>query len=129
MLFSDESGGVFARGYRKWILINTLSYDPDNRKLRFFGALERALHMPGKLTGFLVSRHADPNDRLNTSRGAWSAPWDASLRRTESFIDLFDRAQSEASILMNAAYDAMDSGDYTRTLTLIGARRMDARPV
>ncbi len=128
-LFSVASKGAFSRSYRKWIFVNTLSYDPQNRKLRFFGFWERLFHSEGKLTGFLVSRHSDSGDRLNLTHGVWSAPWNPSALRSESFIDLFAQARDEAAEIMNAACLAMDTGEYAQVLALIGARRMDARPV
>ncbi|NLI53406.1 MAG: zinc dependent phospholipase C family protein [Clostridiales bacterium] len=128
-LFSLDIGGAFARSYRKWITVNSVSYDPNNRKLRFFGGLERLLNIPGKLTGYLVSRHPDPDDRLNLNHAAWRAPWDEETQRTESFVELFERACAEAPAVLNAALDAMESGDDRAALALIGARRMDARPV
>lgn len=128
-LFNTDSVGAFARGFRKWIVVNTISYDPNNRKLRFFGALERLLDIKGKLTGFLVSRHPDPDDRLNLKRAIWRAPWDEATQRTESFVDLFDRACAEGPALLNALYAALQGGEKEEALRLIGARRMDARPV
>ena len=128
-LFSQDTRGAFARGYRKWIAVNTLSYDPHNRKLRFFSRIEKRLHAPGRITSFLVSQHPDPDDRLNLSHAVWRAPWDETLARTESFVDLFDRACAEAPGLMNAALSAMLSGDDAEAMERIGARRMDARPV
>ena len=127
-LFSMETRGCFARGFRKWILANTLSYDPDNRKLRFFSWLESVFRKPGKITSFLVSRHPDPDDRLNLNHAVWRAPWDET-ERTESFVEQFERACAEAPELMNAAYSAMTSGDSAEAIERIGARRMDARPV
>ncbi len=129
-LFSLETKGVFRRSFRKWIAVNTLSYDPQNRKLRFFGALERFFGAPGKVTGYLVSRHPDPNDRLNASRDVWHAPWEPHCSRTESFVDLFDRACAETPELLCAAYVALQAGEMNEeALIAIGARRMDARPV
>ena len=128
-LFGADSAGAFARGFRKWIIVNTLSYDPNNRKLRFFGALERRFHREGQLTGYLVSRHPDPNDRLNLHHAAWRAPWSATVERTESFVDLFDYACAEGAALLNAALVALEGGSPDEALLLIGARRMDARPV
>ena len=127
-LFTMQTHGAFARGYRKWILVNTLSYDPQNRKLRFFSKIERLFRTPGKITSFLVSRHSDPNDRLNLNHAVWRAPWDETPR-TESFVELFDHACQEAPALMNAALIAMQSGNDAEAMLLIGARRMDARPV
>lgn len=128
-LYSQETKGVFRRSYRKWIAVNTLSFDPKNRKLRFFGALERLFQKEGNLTGYLVSRHADPADRLNGAHSDWSAPWDSEHQRTESFCDLFDRARAEAPGLMQAALFALQTGETAAALSAIGARRMDARPV
>jgi hypothetical protein len=128
-LFAMETRGSFARGFRKWILVNTLSYDPDNRKLRFFGAVERLFKKPGLITSFLVSRHSDPDDRLNLNNAIWRAPWDTATARTESFPDLFDHACAEAPALMNAALHAMQGGDIATAIELVGTRRMDARPV
>ena len=128
-LFGADSAGAFARGFRKWIVVNTISYDPNNRKLRFFGALEHLFDIKGKLTGFLVSRHPDPSDRLNLTHAIWRAPWDEATARTESFVDLFDNACAEGPALLNALYAALQGGEKEEALRLIGARRMDARPV
>lgn len=133
-LFGLETNGAFMRSFRKWMRINTISYDPRNRKLRFFGRLERLFHAPGKLTGFLVARHPDPDDRLNLSHTVWRAPWNTDEARTESFPELFLRACSEAPALLDAALEAMESGSFNggelaAVLSLIGARRMDAKPV
>ena len=128
-LFGMRTDGAFARGFRKWILVNTVSYDPDNRKLRFFSGVERVLKIPGKLTGYLVSRHPDPDDRLNLSCNVWHAPWDEATERIESFPELFVNACAQAPELCNAALSAMLGGDSARAIELIGARRMDARPV
>ena len=127
-LFTMDTRGGFARGFRKWILVNTLSYDPNNRKLRFFSGLERLFHAPGKITSYLVSHHPDPDDRLNLNHATWRAPWDETAR-TESFVEQFERACGEAPELMTAALNAMTGGDATEAIERIGARRMDARPV
>ena len=129
-LFSLETKGVFRRSFRKWIAVNTLSFDPKNRKRRFFGALERFFGVPGKITSYLVSRHPDPNDRLNISHDVWHAPWEPECSRTESFVDLFDRACAETPELLHAAWTAQRAGEINEeALSTIGARRMVARPV
>ena len=128
-LFGMRTDGAFARGFRKWILVNTVSYDPDNRKLRFFSGVERVLKIPGKLTGYLVSHHPDPDDRLNLSHAVWRAPWDEATARTESFPQLFANACAQAPDLCNAALGAMQGDDSAGAVERIGARRMDARPV
>ena len=124
-LLSLEIKGSFSRSLRKWIADNTVSFDPNNRKLRFFNALDHS----GKLTRFLVARHPDPDDRLNLGHREWRAPWAPEHTRTESFPDLFDRAVEEAPTLLNAALTAMTGGDIAPALALIGPRRMDAKPV
>jgi len=129
VLYSLETRGTFARGFHKWILVNSISYDPHNRKFRFFSGVERLLNIPGKLTGFLVAHHPDPNDRLNLNHAEWRAPWETAAARTESFPELFSRACAEAPGLMNAALSAMQGGDAVEAIERIGARRMDARPV
>ena len=128
-LYQMDTRGMFARGFRKWILVNSISYDPHNRKLRFFSGVERLFRIPGKLTSFLVAHHPDPDDRLNLSHAEWRAPWDKEVARTESFPELFSRACAEAPGLMDAALLAMRGGEIAEALRLIGARRMDARPV
>jgi hypothetical protein len=128
-LFSLETSGTFARGFRKWILVNSISYDPHNHKLRFFSGVERLLKVPGKLTGFLVAHHPDANDRLNLNHAEWRAPWEPATTRTESFSELFSRACAEAPGLMDAALNAMQGGENAESIERIGARRMDARPV
>ncbi len=128
-LFGMRTDGAFARGFRKWTLVNTVSYDPNNRKLRFFSGVERMFRIPGNLTSYLVSRHPDPDDRLNLSHAVWRAHWDEATARTESFPELFANACAQAPDLMNAALSAMQGGDSARAIEHIGARRMDARPV
>lgn len=128
-LFGLNTAGAFRRSDRKWIAVNTVSYDPKNRKLRFFGALKHMFRLKGKLTGYLVSRHSDPIDRLNLSHAPWSAPWEPQNRRTESFPDLFNQACAEAPDLLRAALYALTTGESSDALAHIGARRMDARPV
>lgn len=124
-LLSLEIKGSFSRSLHKWIAVNTVSFDPSNSKLRFFSRLDHS----GKLTGFLVARHPDPDDRLNLAHREWRAPWAPEQARTESFPDLFDRAVLEAAPLLNAAFAAMQSGDNAHALALIGPRRMDAKPL
>ena len=87
------------------------------------------MNIPGKLTGFLVAHHPDPDDRLNLKHAEWRAPWEAEHTRTESFVELFERASEEAPGLLNATLAAMQRGDAAEALNRIGARRMDARPV
>ena len=124
-LLSLEIKGSFSRSLHKWIAVNTISFDPSNRKFRFFSRLDHS----GKLTGFLVARHPDPDDRLNLAHREWRAPWAPDQARTESFPDLFDYAVSEAAPLLNAAFAAMQNGDNAHALALIGPRRMDAKPL
>ena len=128
-LFSMETHGAFARGFRKWMFVNSITFDPNNRKRSFFAGLERFFRIPGKITSYLVSRHPDPNDRLNLSHATWRAPWAEDVARTESFVELFDRACREATGLMEAALLAMEGNHETQVFERIGARRMDARPV
>lgn len=124
-LLSIEIKGAFSRSLHKWIAVNTVSFDPNNRKLRFFSKLDQS----GKLTGFLVARHPDPDDRLNLDHKQWCAPWAPEQVRTESFPELFDLAVKEAPALLNAALSTMTGGEIAPALTLIGSRRMDAKPV
>ena len=128
-LFSEDTKGAFSRSFGKWIAVNALSYDPGNRKLRFFGGLEKLFRIEGKLTGYLVANHPDPADRLNLKHTPWRAPWEGAVEQKESFIDLFERACAEAPGVMSAALRAMEGGDMSEALERIGARRMDARPV
>ncbi len=124
-LLSLEIKGSFSRSLQKWIAVNTVSFDPNNRKLRVFSRLDHS----GKLTGFLVARHPDPDDRLNLGHIEWRAPWAPEQARTESFPELFDRAVQETTPLLNTAYTAMTGGELAPALALIGSRRMDAKPV
>ena len=124
-LLSLEIKGAFSRSLHKWIAVNTVSFDPNSRKLRFFSKLDHS----GKLAGFLVARHPDPDDRLNLGHGEWRAPWAPEQARTESFPELFERAVKEAPALLNAALSAMTGGELAPALALIGSRRMDAKPV
>ena len=128
-LFSMDTRGAFARGYRKWIWVNSMTFDPRNTKRSFFAGLERLFGIQGKITSYLVSRHPDPDDRLNLNHAIWRAPWAESTARAESFVELFERACAEAPVVLDSAMRAMQGGENTGTLELIGARRMDARPV
>lgn len=128
-LFGSKTRGVFARSYHKWLLINAISYDPGNRKLRFFTALSHIFGFLKPAIPYLLSHHDDPNDRLNLTRAAWYAPWSPAQARTESFPDLFLAACDSAPALLDAACASIQSGERTAVDALLGARCMNAAPL
>jgi hypothetical protein len=47
--FYEQTKGAFARGYRKWILVNTLSFDRKT-EAPFLSKIERLFRTPGKIS-------------------------------------------------------------------------------
>lgn len=131
-LFDEQSRGVFARSYRKWIdLINRLAFDPGGGKRRFFGRIERWLKRPGLITGWLVTNDPSdaPLDPMNLSHKPWAAPWAADLPRRESFIDLFNAALDETPALLDAAAAGFVTGDFSEALHGVAGRCMHGSPL
>lgn len=131
-LFHEQSQGVFARSYRKWIyLVNRLAFDPRGGKRRFFGRVERWLHKPGLITGWLVTN--DPSDAaldpMNLHHSPWAATWAPDEERRESFIDLFDAALGETPALLDAAAEALGTGDLEDALSGLCGRCMYGSPL
>lgn len=131
-LWHEESRGVFARSYRKWIyLVNRLAFDPRGGKRRFFGRLERWLGRPGLISGWLVTN--DPNDApldpMNLSHSPWAATWAPDELRHESFIDLFNAALKETPALLDAAAAGFTAGGFSDALCGVAGRCMNGRPL
>jgi len=130
-LFFEDSRGVFARSYRKWVyFINRLSFDPQAKKLRFLSRAEARMQRPGLLTAKLVTR--DPadaaKDLMNLLHTPWAAPWSPADVRTESFADLFDAALYEAPSRLDAAVDGFASGDFSLLAGALNGRCMNGQP-
>lgn len=94
-------------------LATRLLYDPSGRKKIRIRQLE------GIFPGYPVLSPLIPSDTLifhkdpcNLARHAWTNPWDASHRSTESFLDLFEKSRKQYSRMLNDVA-AFFSADHT----------------
>lgn len=81
-----------------------LLYDPTGRKKALIRRIESIV------PGYPLLSPLIANDRLlfyqdpcNTKHAAWKNPWDETIVSTESFFDLFEKAQEEYSRMLNGA--------------------------
>lgn len=123
LLYGQHTRGVFARSLRKWLSVNTLSYDPSGRKYRFFQ--KASPHIAGFLQ---TPARADAEDALNLSHRPWPGHPDHP-ERTDSFVDLFEVAVSAAADCCNLFATAMCTHGHealNHALDAVAGRDMDA---
>lgn len=80
-----------------------LLYDPTGRKKKLLR------HIEFLIPGYPLLSSLVPSDTLilradpcNTKHAPWHNPWDRDLVSTESFFELFEKAQKEYGILLNS---------------------------
>ena len=116
-LCNADVAGAYARGYRKYLRIVPLMYDPKNRRYRFLRFFERLFKKPGVVSDLLIGPdHEDADDCMNLSRRSWASPWAPDAVRTESVPMLLDEANTLAVDLI-AAFDADDRETLHRLLS------------
>lgn len=116
-LFSVSDPGAYARAFKKWIRINTLSWDPKDNKYRIFGKL-----MP-KGADYLVSpARGMERDWLNLAR----LPWSAAQGETASFPDLFLQGLEIAAEGCDVLSAVMSGKNTEAALTMFAGRNMNA---
>lgn len=79
---------------KDWHFIESLFYDASGDKLKALQALETFTKAYNSLSGYIVPNEPDdPYDVMNLLHTRWVHPSDDTLVSTESFFDLYDKAQ------------------------------------
>ena len=119
-LYHISDPGAFARSYKKWIWINTLSFDPKGCKCR--GLKKR---FPGVAEYLVTPQPLGERDWLNLE----CRPWKEGEARRDSFPALFDQATELAAGACNDLVIAMNGGNVAPALTRFQGRNMNAEPL
>lgn len=100
---------------KDWHFIESLFYDASGDKLKALQTLETFTKAYNSLSGYIVPNEPDdPYDVMNLLHTRWVHPSDDTLVSTESFFDLYDKAQllaMEAIRLFLAACENPDLDD------------------
>ncbi len=79
---------------KDWHFIESLFYDAYGDKLKALQTLETFTKAYNSLSGYIVPNEPDdPYDVMNLLHTRWVHPSDDTLVSTESFFDLYDKAQ------------------------------------
>ena len=79
---------------KDWHFIESLFYDASGDKLKALQTLENFTKAYNSLSGYIVPNEPDdPYDVMNLLHTRWVHPSDDTLVSTESFFDLYDKAQ------------------------------------
>lgn len=112
-LFSLRTQGVYARSLKKWLRLNTVSFDPSGRK-------RRLLRPFGSLASYFVSLDmSGAHDALNLDCAPWKSMRGVS---TDSFPALLIAAREEAVTLI----DLVCAGETDEALMQLKERSADA---
>ena len=105
---------------KDWHFIESLFYDAYGDKLKALQTLETFTKAYNSLSGYVVPNEPDdPYDVMNLLHTRWVHPSDDTLVSTESFFDLYDKAQllaMEAIRLFLAACENPDLDGYLLNL-------------
>lgn len=100
---------------KDWHFIESLFYDASGDKLKALQTLETFTKAYNSLSGYIVPNEPDdPYDVMNLLHTRWVHPSDDTMVSTESFFDLYDKAQllaMEAIRLFLAACENPDLDD------------------
>lgn len=103
-----------------WHFIETLFYDASGDKLKALQTLETFTKAYNSLSGYIVPNHPDdPYDVMNLLHTRWVHPSDSSFVSTESFFDLYDRAQLLAMEAIRLFLAACQKPDLDEDLLLL----------
>ena len=103
-----------------WHFIETLFYDASGDKLKALQTLETFTKAYNSLSGYIVPNHPDdPYDVMNLLHTRWHHPSDSSFVSTESFFDLYDRAQLLAMEAISLFLAACQNPDLDADLLLL----------
>lgn len=103
-----------------WHFIETLFYDASGGKLKALQTLETFTKAYNSLSGYIVPNHPDdPYDVMNLLHTRWHHPSDSSFVSTESFFDLYDRAQLLAMEAIRLFLAACQNPDLDEDLLLL----------
>lgn len=80
-----------------WNFMQKVFYDASGKKFQFFHTLETWTNTESAISGFFVpNQPEDPFDTINLLHKEWVHPCDETIKSTESFFDLYDRAMDTA---------------------------------
>lgn len=100
-------------------------YDKNGRKIKALGAIERIIKKPYALTCVICPNRSVQN-ALNKYNKPWCLPWDNSIVKHDSFLDIQAKAVEEASMFVNALYSAIYIQEDTEAVKkLIGSRSFE----
>lgn len=93
-----------ANSIRNTYFVNAMLQGENIFKIKSVGVFEKTFSKASLITGILYSKnHTIPWDVLNRDHNYWCEPWDNSIPRTSSFIDVYEDAAIYASKLINDA--------------------------
>lgn len=89
-----------------WYIIQTYLYDPSTVKTKLLKIYEKKVHHPYLYSGNVVPAKIDETfDVLNQKHAQWCYPTDDSKVSHESFLDIFNRAKTDAANILNVFHD------------------------
>jgi hypothetical protein len=87
--------------------------DKSGRKKKFFGFLENIAGHPHATTKALIQKEfEDTDDYMNLNHKEWLHPCDETIKSSESYVDLFNKAVADTTKKINQLSKLIDS-DFT----------------
>ncbi|HIW17986.1 MAG TPA: hypothetical protein H9886_02505 [Candidatus Faecalicoccus intestinipullorum] len=92
-----------------WTFVEKLFYDTSGKKFETSFRIERLFGLESMISGFFVPNSPeDPFDTMNLLHKEWIHPCDDSIRSTESFFDLYEKAMDKAFHVIGLFLDAVE---------------------
>lgn len=110
-----------------WCFVEKLFYDKTGTKFKISHSFEKVLRTESMISGFFVpDEPEDPFDTINLLHKEWVHPCDDTIKSTESFFDLYDRAMLRAVEAIQLFYEACQDPDALQPfLDYLGDRSYD----
>ena len=110
-----------------WCFVEKLFYDKKGTKFKISHSFEKVLRTESMISGFFVpDEPEDPFDTINLLHKEWVHPCDDTIKSTESFFDLYDRAMLRAVEAIQLFYEACQDPDALQPfLDYLGDRSYD----
>ena len=87
--------------YKTFYKVQKLFYDPNNRKFKVIGVLEKMVGMDGVGTSMIIpAKYDDELDAMNFKHAEWIHPCDDTVKSTESFEELGSKAASLGIVVL-----------------------------
>ncbi len=92
-----------------WYGVQKKLYDDKGKKIKALVSMEEKIGAPGLISAMIVpDTPEDPCDVCNLLHKEWVHPCDDSIKSTESFMDLYDRALVETKTAIELFLDAVN---------------------